>query len=580
MMLAREPFPSGYLPRRHSLTPLVESSLSSAHEFGYEYSGAHTDSSVLNTRKPLRSSPLAGPALSSSEGAPDDERAAIRRVRRLSTPNLRPLARADTPPPIPPLLTSPAVKRPSKRVSFIELVKRPLGHKPQPPPLPLPSPLSISIARSSINHTPPSPPLPSPRRRSHARSPSSMAASMSSPDLSIFSISPPNFPRALTAPPSRRTSTIPLPSAHTRDPSVPVYGVTASRSGLLSDDTWLAAMPYDSIPRFSRHSLTASNVVFPVSASDARRKSFRGEGGQRISLAYPAPMPVTPPRCSSLADPTSCRPPSLLRSRSRSLSSEGPTTPSDSSSVFSGDSSIMLAEDDDPLRQRDAIDLERVLDPAVADNDGSVVHALKMTLVAAARSTWSLSSLRRHRPTPVPAPADPESKAAQSKAAPSFVSSAPRDPSVVSSHSDAAPSFVSSSSTSRPTSFVSFPDSETAPSFVSSSFNSRPPSFFSSSPSADAPASTTGSGRRSYTPSPLAARLLSTKTLLAPYTVTDFSGYDPYADLWAPPPPRSAPAASKSAPTASKSAPAASKKPVGTVRRMFHSFPGVRRLKT
>ncbi|KAJ7160933.1 hypothetical protein C8R46DRAFT_1284697 [Mycena filopes] len=538
-MLASEPFPSRSLPSRHSLTPPAENSLSSAHESEHERSGARTDPqsvpnrrhSLVLTRKPLRSSPLAGPALSTSQATPDDERGAIRRVRRSSTPNLRSLARSDTPPPIPPLPTSPAVKRLSRRASFVELVKRPLGYKRTPPPLPPLPPLSASVAGSSIAHTPPSPPPSSPRRRSHARSPSSMTASMSSPDVSTLSITPPNFPRALTAPsPSRRTSTIPLPSTHTRDPTVPIYGVTASRSGLLSDETWLAAMPYDSIPRFTRRSLTSSNVVLPVSARDARRKSLRGAGGNRISLAYPSPTPATPPRCSSLeyADPASCRPPSLLRSRSRSLSSEGPATPSESS-VFGGDGSIMLADDNDPPYQRAAIDLERMLASSVRGVDSGIVHALKSTLAEAARSTWSLS-LRRHRPPPVPAPGHP-----MSKAAPSFVSSTPRAPSFVSSHSEVAPSFVSSST-------------------------SRPPSGVSFSTSADAPASTPA--RRSRTPSPLASRPLSTAP---PYTVDDLTGYDPYAELEAPPPPRSTPVASK--------------RPVGTIRRMLHAFPGVRRLK-
>ncbi|KAJ7022088.1 hypothetical protein C8F04DRAFT_1138964 [Mycena alexandri] len=525
-MLASGLFSSRSPLRRHSLTHLPESSLSSVHALELARPSASTDSpvsvlhrrhSLILTRKPLRSSPLAGPALS-SEGNPEEEAVAIRRIRRSSTPNLPSLVRPDPPPPIPPLPTSSASKRLSKRASFIELVKRPLGQKHAPPPLPLvpppyaTSPTSPSSAGSSIIRTPPSPPPPSPRRRSHVRSPSAMIAPMSTPDVSsTFSI-PPNFPRALTGPSSsRRTSTIPLPSANTSDPSDPIYGVTTSRSGLLSDENWLTAMPYETIPRFSRLSLAASNVVLPISARDARRKSMRGVGGKRISLAYPAP--VTPPRRSSLTqtDMASSKAPSLLRSRSRSLSSEGPTTPSDSF-VFDGDS-VILAEDDDAPPQRAGMDLERpaprdINTVASAENADSVVHSLKMTLAAAARSTCSLS-LRRRRPSPH-TPAPTESKGI------TFVST---------NSLDALPSIL------------------------------RPMSV------------------RSRTPSSLTSRPLSTATLLAPYTVTDSKGHNPYAA----PAPGSTPGG-RSAPESVKGV-GGSKKAVGTVRRMLHAFSSSTRLK-
>ncbi|KAJ7742865.1 hypothetical protein B0H16DRAFT_1562601 [Mycena metata] len=512
MMLASGLSSSRSPPRRHSLTPFPESSLSSAHESESVRPGASTDPpvpvlhrrhSLVLTRKPLRSSPLAGPALSSEE----EEAVAIRRIRRSSTPNLPSLVRSDPPPPIPPLPTSSASKRLSKRASFIELVKRPLGQKHKPPPLPLvPSPYTTSptspgSAGSSFAHTPPSPPPPSPRRRSHARSPSSMTASMSSPDVSTVSI-PPNFPRALTAPSSsRRTSTIPLPSPNIRDPSDTVYGVTAFRSGLLSDENWLAAMDYDTIPRFSRLSLATSNVVLPISARDARRKSYA-----RSSLTQ--------------TDTASSKAPSLLRSRSRSISSEGPTTPSDSS-VFDGDS-VISTEDDDAPPHRSGVDFERpsprdIDSVASTENTDGVVHSLKMTLAAAARSTWSLS-LRRPRSSPhTPAPAE-----------------------------------------STGIGFVSMKSMDMSRSI------SRPMSVRSGAPTVSRPMSV-----RSRTPSSLASRPLSSATLLAPYTVVDSKGYNPYAA------PAPTPCGSGRGAPGSVKGEEGSKKGGGTVRRMLHAFSAV-----
>ncbi|KAJ7140288.1 hypothetical protein C8R43DRAFT_594394 [Mycena crocata] len=408
MMLASGPSSLRPLPRRHSLTPLTQHTLPSASEFNHVRRSSESASppsraldrrhSVSLMRKPLRSSPLAGPALS-SEGTSDDDTPVSRPGPMSSAPNLHSVSRPPSPPPPPVPSLPPTPKRLSKRASLIELVKRPLASKTPPPPLPLPSPpTNTGSTGPSIIHTlPPAPPL-SPHRRARSRSRGSISASISMTDLSAsFPLPPPTFPRALTAPStSRRTSTHPLP---TTKAATSVYGSAATNE---SGDNWLTSTSYGTTPRFSRLDLAAPNVVLPVSARESRRRSIRGEGGKRVSLVY-AP-PITPPRRSSLIYPnpgfSSSTPSLFTRSRS-SVSSEGPTTPSAFSSVF-GTGSVVLSDDDEyASTHEDGVDLSLVSphDFEVASQDASSdAHgdiALKPTLTPA-RSTWSLS-VGRHR---------------------------------------------------------------------------------------------------------------------------------------------------------------------------------------
>ncbi|KAJ7464542.1 hypothetical protein FB451DRAFT_1403209 [Mycena latifolia] len=436
-MLASEPITLSAPPRRHSPAPLAQQRLRSASERHPSPASSHPAPALnrrhsLNfMRKPLRSSPLAGPAMS-SDGTSEEDAPAARPARTFSTPDLPSLSRlspapakSPAPAPAPPAPSTPAALAPprtvSKRASLMEMVKRPLALRSPPPPIPLPAPPSSASAAgaspSSVIYTPLPPPPLSPRHHSRTRprsrgsistpaSMTNMPASMSLNDLSAsFPLPPPSFPRALTAPStSRRSATLPLPPARA---ATPVYGAPHD-----SGDSWLTSLPFGDTPRFSRLALAAPNVVLPVSARAARRTSMRGEGGKRVSLVC-APV-LAPSRSSSLVHPMAAAPeyfastPSLLtRSRSRSLSSEGPTTPSAASSVFGADSvSVGGAEDDDEFALDGALEVDIALvSPrdfeagayAAQDAESEDPHGLRKPAsvhapsLAPARSTWSLS---------------------------------------------------------------------------------------------------------------------------------------------------------------------------------------------
>lgn len=148
-------------------------------------------------------------------------------------------------------------------------------------------------------------------------------------------------------------------------------------------------------PRFSRLSLAAPNVVLPISARENRRQSVRGEGGKRVSLVHVAP------RGSSLSHTYamySASTPSLrTRSRSDSLSSEGPATPSAASSVFGADNVVLVADDE----YEDGVDLAlmslRDFDAAslAASSENTHAHDHKPALTSAP-SAWNVS-IGRHR---------------------------------------------------------------------------------------------------------------------------------------------------------------------------------------
>ncbi|KAJ7812012.1 hypothetical protein B0H14DRAFT_2858352 [Mycena olivaceomarginata] len=370
LLLASAPFMM--LPPGPSVTPLTQHILSSANRFGEEGSSipsAHGPFPALNRRhslnlmrKPLRSSPLAGPALS-SDGFHEVERPKTPRVRVLSTPNLHSRTRWDPAPPVP---ISPPVSKPS-----------------------------------SIHRYPP-PPLSSHHGRARSRS-----TSMSTTDSYTACSAPASFPRAYTAASScQRTSTLPVLKANADMPAV--YGSGHYKND--SEDNWLTATPYGTTPRFSRLGLTAPGVVLPARAS--RRKSLRGGGGQRVSVepvmpprqsslkTNTRPEPVTPPRSSSLiqTSPVPSSTPSLLTRRrsSRSFSSEGPSTPSATS--ISGTDSVVFAEGNEC--ESDDIgtphDFDVLSEDILSDADDAQVNPFAF---AEPPSSWGLSMRRRHGPT-------------------------------------------------------------------------------------------------------------------------------------------------------------------------------------
>ncbi|KAJ7509754.1 hypothetical protein B0H11DRAFT_2184275 [Mycena galericulata] len=352
-------------------------------------------------RKPLRSSPLAGPALSSEI----EEEPTIRPPRVSSTPDLHSRARSDPPPPPPPI---PALDSPSplseglcRQESLIEMDKRLPVLKTPPPPMPLPLPFPSAKPSNGIKmiHTPLPPPPPSPPHHTRARSRGSMSASISMTDPSTsFPLPPPSFPRALTAPSiGRRSSTLWL--------SRTAYGTPFPSKGAPPTDeeeNWLTATPFGTTPRFSRLSLASPNVVLPVSARHSRQQSMRGAGGKRVSLV-PASVAVMPPRRSSLIQANasySMSTPSLItRSRSGSLSSEDPAT----SSPGSSDCGVFVVEDTERvLGEEPGVDLAFV-SPRDFDFEldahpyGNGAFGQKSApALPRTRSTWSLS-VKRHR---------------------------------------------------------------------------------------------------------------------------------------------------------------------------------------
>ncbi|KAF7300286.1 hypothetical protein MKEN_01352700 [Mycena kentingensis (nom. inval.)] len=333
-------------------------------------------------RKPLRSSPLAGPAVSESHAEPVPLRTL---GRMLSFPNLRA-----------PSKQTEAAKASTltKRPSLIEIVKRPRRSNtlsspaPPLPTSPLVSPPPATGERKGYRAKPPAPlrlhsaptipiiavPPPSPRHHARARSrsyidPCPSPITPTATDLSAFPLPPSNFPIALTTPSSRRPATFPTPPSSSAPSFSSLLGSDVRVDGD-SSGSWLTSLGGDT-PRFSRLGLAAPTVILPVSAKQAKRRSLRGQGGRRVSLTVP-PLPsfgsvkapinppngrqlhaaigigmvttITPPRSSSLihsfpplytpyspsASSTngSIDTPSLRSSRSPSLSSEGPTTPS------------------------------------------------------------------------------------------------------------------------------------------------------------------------------------------------------------------------------------------------------------
>ncbi|KAJ3752484.1 hypothetical protein EV360DRAFT_75323 [Lentinula raphanica] len=200
----------------------------------------------LSVHRPLRSSPLAGPALS-SEGLviPDED------VQRRCKPS-----RISSSPEIPSVPSSSSLYPADSLLS---------PSQPGIPPRP-----SLAQRNSSPNYQT----IPA----------ISLLKSPSAPSLHIPSTSPSGTP---SRSPSREsvssTSSPPIPNAPRSAPAVP--------------GDWLISNTYGEIPRFSRVNM-GSKVIMPVSAKEYRRKSISSV--RSISnLSTGGPSPPTSPSGSS-----------------------------------------------------------------------------------------------------------------------------------------------------------------------------------------------------------------------------------------------------------------------------------------
>ncbi|KAF7309989.1 hypothetical protein MIND_00371700 [Mycena indigotica] len=351
-------------------------------------------------RKPVRSSPLARPSLCDDVVEVDEAAMAPfpSPTRTASSPNLRSLTTQSD---------STLKKNLSRRASIFDLVRRPRkssalpapkknervvgiksepGYKAKPP-----ARLDLGLAHSGMKLDLPLPPPLSPRRRSRARSRSEMTSAnmpviVKTPDLAAFPLPPPNYPVARTQASSNQRHSLSRSNSSSRTSLLSALG--PDRVDNDTGDSWLTSLPFGDpdTPRFSRLGLSASTVVLPVPAKAAKRKSLRGEGGKRISLAPPTediksqtPPPFSqqlhiitngtmsivstavPPRASSLQNSpsgtiASVSTPSLRSSRSPSLSSDGPSTPD---AVWSRSVVGVETSGDDPtVVSRESLDLD------------------------------------------------------------------------------------------------------------------------------------------------------------------------------------------------------------------------------
>ncbi|KIY69931.1 hypothetical protein CYLTODRAFT_452183 [Cylindrobasidium torrendii FP15055 ss-10] len=185
-------------------------------------------SPAASLRRPLRSSPLAGPSLNiTSDGqitqlAPITTQPGPRPSRISSTPNLTTL----------------------KSFSTISDQRW------------LSSPNVALPARATLPSPPPSPGL--------SRRPKSRESPI---DMTSFNHNP-QFPRAY----------------YTESQSLPTSPSASSAN--LHDSSWLTANPYDSTPKFSRLSM-GKDVVMPVSAKDRRRQSTPAPSATPITITTP-----------------------------------------------------------------------------------------------------------------------------------------------------------------------------------------------------------------------------------------------------------------------------------------------------
>ncbi|KAL1746572.1 hypothetical protein HDZ31DRAFT_33859 [Schizophyllum fasciatum] len=322
--------------------------------------------STMNPRRPLRSSPLAGPALS-SEGAVDDDTDAetirARPSRISSTPEFSQR---------PPALLYPPSRRDSMRTVF----NTNASDIPPVPPLP-----------ANLTQTAPSPESTPPSRRASILSVKSLIRKKSKASVPSRAAHPPSssVPQHYAIPPS----TAPDPRANKNDTagvgrlrtrsvaSLPdrvrprgpdrrlgsEADVTARRAPAATrapqDASWLTQNTYADTPRFTRLGL-GSGVVMPVPAKKARRVSRAPSAASMRSEATGGRLSPT----HTLASLALTRSNSSSRESVRSVLSEPPAIHSSATSIASNGS---IGSECAPIRE------EAEDGDADADDEGIVI---------------------------------------------------------------------------------------------------------------------------------------------------------------------------------------------------------------
>lgn len=207
----------------------------------------HHLSTILPVRRPLPSSPLAGPVLSSDTSvvgieAKDDISGG--RASTSSTPSLTSHSQSRLhhgPCKRSPILSSPSSPSPQKAPAIFS--SRRLSFRN-----------FVGARKPKMTKSPPSsPPRPKPIQGSHP--------------FNIRST-------ALEVPPNPYTSLRGVSNAPEAGTGVQVLGSpTHATPPADPSDHWMTANPYAATPRFSRLGMSASNVVLPISAREYRRTS-------------------------------------------------------------------------------------------------------------------------------------------------------------------------------------------------------------------------------------------------------------------------------------------------------------------
>ncbi|KAH6910838.1 hypothetical protein BKA70DRAFT_1424505 [Coprinopsis sp. MPI-PUGE-AT-0042] len=262
-------------------------STSTGHLFNrmYPLSSDSQAKSPIPASRPIRSSPLAGPALSASRF--------LRNAACSSTPDL-----------------SQQEEKPSKSYAFglFQRSASSSGHRPREEDGRCTSPDAagkrkrLKLRKHRPDRPVSSPPLSNPA----GTPPRRLAASPSRPPIAN---APKSTRRHSSAP--FQSSGMPTLGTHFRVPAV-----AAQRA----EDTWLTSSPWGEIPRFNRLGLRSPNVVLPLSAKEYhRRQSLSPAKLSAPQARRPIPINLDPShrRSRSFSDVYQVPPPpSLLRQAS------------------------------------------------------------------------------------------------------------------------------------------------------------------------------------------------------------------------------------------------------------------------
>ncbi|KAK7062793.1 hypothetical protein VNI00_000283 [Paramarasmius palmivorus] len=222
----------------------------------------------MNASRPLRSSPLAGPSIS-SEGAIQEGSERPRPLRISSTPNLR--SSVSNSSDIPPLFAN-------SKVQSQELAMK-AKPKPKPPRKQSAPPAFIPVAMPS-------------------------------------SVNPPTRPPRSKFRDSTRTIVIPSPAADPPQFSRPRHRPSKSVPSV----NWLTSNTFDEVPRFTRLGLSAPHVVLPMSAKKAHKRGNSLQCSQTESRSQSSALHVLfPVNRKRVSDATI----STIRPATREGSSDG-----------------------------------------------------------------------------------------------------------------------------------------------------------------------------------------------------------------------------------------------------------------